>query len=57
MAGGGSNFGGPFYIQEKEGVRRLIIGANLHFEAGKSTFDDGGNEPLLRYNNSYYHRR
>ena len=57
MAGGGSNFGGPFYIQEKEGVRRLIIGANLHVEAGKSTFDDGGNEPLLRYNNSYYHRR
>lgn len=57
MAGGGGNFGGSFYIQEKEGIRRLIIGANLHFEAGKSTFNDGGYEPLLEYNNSYYHRR
>ena len=55
-AGGGAHYSGLFVIEEKDGVR----GLDIYCQCTKpydETYKDGGNEPVLRYNNSYYHRR
>ena len=55
-AGGGAHYSGLFVIEEKDGVR----GLDIYCQCAKpydETYMDGGNEPVLRYNNSYYHRR
>lgn len=56
-AGGGAHYSGLFVIEEKDGVRGLDIYCQCAKHPYDETYMDGGNGPVLRYNNSYYHRR
>lgn len=57
MAGGWGCFGVTLFLEEKDGVRKLRLELQSGLSPWESTFKDGGNEPVVRYNNSYYHRR
>ena len=57
MAGGWGCFSVTLFLEESDGVRKIRLELQSGLSPWESTFKDGGNEPVLRYNNSYYHRR